>query len=53
MGGNISLQCVEKSIEVVGKDISERPDTIDLGIILSNILSYLLKLYFINQNRDT
>lgn len=32
MGGNISLQCVDKGIEVVGKDITERPDLEDKGV---------------------
>ena len=32
MGGNISLQCVDKGIEVVGKDITQRPELEDKGV---------------------
>lgn len=32
MGGNISLQCVDKGIEVIGKDIAERPDLKGKGV---------------------
>lgn len=32
MGGNISLQCVDKGIIVVGKDIAERPDLEGKGV---------------------
>ena len=32
MGGNISLQCVDKGIEVVGKDIIQRPELEDKGV---------------------
>ena len=32
MGGNISLQCVDKGINVVGKDIAERPDLKEKGV---------------------
>ena len=32
MGGNISLQCVDKGITIVGKDIAERPDLEGKGV---------------------
>ncbi|TXT54422.1 MAG: putative 6-phosphogluconate dehydrogenase YqeC [Promethearchaeota archaeon] len=35
MGGNISLQCIDKDIIVVGKDIKERPDLEQKGVIMT------------------
>ncbi|MHA2400246.1 MAG: NAD(P)-binding domain-containing protein [Promethearchaeota archaeon] len=32
MGGNIALQCIDKDIEVIGKDIAERPDLEQKGV---------------------
>lgn len=32
MGGNISLQCVDKGITVVGKDITKRPELEEKGV---------------------
>ena len=35
MGGNLSLQCIDKGIRVIGKDIKERPDLADKGVIIT------------------
>ena len=32
MGGNIALQCVDKGINVVGKDVAERPELAEKGV---------------------
>ncbi len=32
MGGNIALQCIDKDIEVIGKDLAERPDLEQKGV---------------------
>ena len=32
MGGNISLQCVDKGITAVGKDITKRPELEEKGV---------------------
>lgn len=43
MGGNISLQCVDKNIEVIGKDIKERPDLEEQGVIIETDYSQFTK----------
>ncbi|MHA2394693.1 MAG: phosphogluconate dehydrogenase (NAD(+)-dependent, decarboxylating) [Promethearchaeota archaeon] len=43
MGGNISLQCVDKSIEVIGKDIKERPELEEKGVKIETDYSQFTK----------
>jgi len=46
MGGNIALQCVDKGINVVGKDTAEKPDLKEKGVkVVADYKTFIANLH--------